>query len=218
MKKSQALKNSFSLVLNLKENLAMILAITGTPPDLNIRTIKSNLGLKGPEAALLFMTSLVDTEQLGVFVINPLVKAFQERNLSGNNGEELLKNLGHSIITSPTVKEEKSINNIVKMLLQGDSILLLDNCDTALVMELRAVEARNVEEPTLETVIRGPKEGFTERLQTSVALLRRKITHPGLCLEEMSIGRFSQTRVMVVYIKEIADRGLVDEVKKGCPA
>lgn len=52
---------------------------------------------------------------------------------------------------------------------------------------MRDWKDRGVTESATETVIRGPKEAFTESLRTNTALIRRKIKDPNLWLETQQI-------------------------------
>jgi spore germination protein KA len=67
-------------------------------------------------------------------------------------------------------------------------------------------------ESTTETVVRGPKEGFTENLRTNTALIRRKIKTPHLWLESKKIGRETVTDVAIMYIDGIANEKVIKEV------
>jgi spore germination protein KA len=69
-----------------------------------------------------------------------------------------------------------------------------------------------VEEPQSQTVIRGPKEGFTENIRTNTALIRRKIKSPDLWIINRKIGRQTQTDVSVMYLHGIADEKIVNEI------
>jgi len=131
-----------------------------------------------------------------------------------NKNVNMLDFIANHVLTMPEIKKLQSISKIISDMLRGNTILMLDKYDVALSCSTRAYESRNVEEPTLETVIRGPKEGFTEKILTNMTLLRYRIASPNLRFKEFWIGKYSQTRVMVVYIKGIAEKDLVEEVKK----
>lgn len=51
------------------------------------------------------------------------------------------------------------------------------------------------------TVIRGPREGFIENLQTNISLIRRKVRNKNLVVEVLCLGQRTNTEVAVVYIK-----------------
>lgn len=71
---------------------------------------------------------------------------------------------------------------------------------------------REVTEPSTESVIRGPRESFTETLRTNTALIRRKIKSPNLWIKSRVVGEVTQTDVAVMYINGIANDKIVAEV------
>lgn len=99
-------------------------------------------------------------------------------------------------------------------LMSGDTILFIDRIGIAVIASTKGGERRSVSEPESQTVIRGPREGFTESIRTNTALLRRKIKSPNLWLEEMQLGRVTQTDIGIMYIHGIVDEKNVDEVRK----
>jgi spore germination protein KA len=97
-------------------------------------------------------------------------------------------------------------------LLSGDSILFIDGCSKALSISLRHWADRGVQEPSSQTVVRGPKDGFTETLRKNTALIRRRIKDPNLWIETQQIGTKTQTDVAIMYLKGVANDKTVAEV------
>lgn len=62
--------------------------------------------------------------------------------------------------------------------------------------------------------MRGPREGFTETLQTNISMLRRRLRSSRLRLEHFTIGRVSRTDVVIAYLKGIARPEIVEEVRR----
>ena len=79
-------------------------------------------------------------------------------------------------------------------------------------MYKRQWERRSVDKPSTEKVVQGPQEGFVETILVNKALLRRKLPHPDMVTEDLEIGRVTQTKVCVTYIKGLAKAELVEEV------
>ncbi len=73
--------------------------------------------------------------------------------------------------------------------------------------------ARGVSEPETETVIRGPREGFTERAGNNAALIRRRIRSPYLHYESLTVGKKSGTQVILMYLSDIVNRAALKELK-----
>ena len=60
----------------------------------------------------------------------------------------------------------------------------------------------------------GPRESFSETLQTSLSLIRRRIKDSNLRIETKSIGTVTKTKVAMVYLKGIANDKIVNEVRQ----
>ncbi len=74
--------------------------------------------------------------------------------------------------------------------------------------------ARSIKEPQTEAVIRGPREGFIERLDPNIALLRNIIRTPKLKLEQYIVGTESQTRVILAYHADFIRKNVLEEARK----
>lgn len=73
---------------------------------------------------------------------------------------------------------------------------------------------RQPEESALETSIRGPKDGFVEDIKTNISLIRRRLNTSSLCLEKYIIGRRSKTNVALMYMEDLIDPKVLDEIQK----
>src|SRR5690606_11934192 len=81
-------------------------------------------------------------------------------------------------------------------------------------IDVREFPTRSIEEPDLEKVTRGSHEGLAETLVFNTAMIRRRVLFRSLRFEIFQVGRRSRTDVAVGYIADIADHGLVDQVKQ----
>lgn len=125
---------------------------------------------------------------------------------------------GHHMVTSALLnvaelKESPLLDDCIQEVLGGNTVLLLEDADTALIVGSCGWPSRSIEEPVSETVVRGPREGFTEAFRTNTALLRRRIKDPNLVLEPYKLGRRSKTDVALVYIRGLTDKALVEEMR-----
>lgn len=98
-------------------------------------------------------------------------------------------------------------------MLSGYSLLFINGESVVVMMDTRNYPVRSPDEPTIERVVRGSRDGFTETLMTNVALVRRRIRDPGLRFETSPVGRRSRTDVSVAYIDDIADKTQIKAVK-----
>jgi spore germination protein KA len=107
-----------------------------------------------------------------------------------------------------------SMQDIVQCIVKGEVVLFVESSTEAYSFKIKDELQRSLEEPTTEVVIRGPQIGFIEKLDINVALIRQRIRTPRLKMERFSAGKLSQTDIAIVYIENIAQQSIVDEIKK----
>ncbi|RXZ77919.1 spore germination protein [Paenibacillaceae bacterium] len=111
------------------------------------------------------------------------------------------------------VDKEQDFNNVVNAVLAGSSALFIEHEGVALLIDAKSFPSRGPEEPSLERVVRGSRDGFVETLMVNVTLVRRRVRDPGLRYEIIKIGKRTQTDVCIAYINDIADPELVDSIR-----
>lgn len=102
---------------------------------------------------------------------------------------------------------------IVKNVLSGTSALFVDGFSSAIILDTRSYPVRSIEEPDIEKVSKGSKDGFVETIVFNTALLRRRIRNPKLSFEVKTIGKDTKTDVVIGYIEGSADTQLLDTIK-----
>ncbi|WP_379136215.1 spore germination protein [Paenibacillus sp. sgz500958] len=105
-----------------------------------------------------------------------------------------------------------SEGQLIQAILAGNAVIVLEGTPSALAVGIAGGQRRGVEEPTSQTVIRGPKEGFNEEISTNLTLLRRKLRTPELKFESHIIGQYTQTKVVLAYIEGLANREVINEI------
>lgn len=110
-------------------------------------------------------------------------------------------------------QETKKFHALVSGLLSGETAVLCQGNNFALLIPSKGGKARGVEEPNSQSVIRGPKEGFTENIDTNIALVRRKIKDPNLWIEDFEVGQVTKTNVAIMYMNGIAQEKVIKEVR-----
>lgn len=106
------------------------------------------------------------------------------------------------------------VDDIVKNLLSGITILIVEGYDRAICIDCRTYPARSVGEPEKDKVMRGSRDGFVETLVFNTALIRRRIRSPKLTMEMFTVGESSKTDVVVSYMKGRVDPEFLAEVTK----
>lgn len=114
----------------------------------------------------------------------------------------------------PHVQVEKGelFSESINKVLAGMSAIFIEGESQVIIMDTRSYPSRSPDEPSIERVVRGSRDGFTETLLSNVALVRRRIRDPGLKLEMHQIGRRTRTDVCLAYIDDIVDKTQVQAV------
>lgn len=82
------------------------------------------------------------------------------------------------------------------------------------MIDTKEYSGRSITEPQAESVLRGPREGFTEILLGNLELVRRRISNPELKFEMLKMGRRSGTQIAICYLDDLVNDKILSEVKK----
>lgn len=185
------------------------------------KTLEEVVGL-GQGFDLVFREMTFGGKKTGLFFINGFVKdtILQEvlKRLTYLTPEDLSSGALRSFfdLYIPHIQVEKTdeLSKAINGVLVGMSAFFIEGEQSAILLDTRIYPVRSPEEPSLERVVRGARDGFTETLVTNVILVRRRLRDPGVKFEVMKVGRRSQTDVCVAYVDDIVDKVLVDAVKE----
>ncbi|NLV86133.1 MAG: spore germination protein [Clostridiales bacterium] len=195
----------------LQKSLDSIKDSLGNSCDVKTHTFKF-----GPEkrfsGAIVFIDGLVSSSTITESILRPIV-SWQPIYKLGFSEDELADLVSGELLCAGEVTKVSLLSELTLGCLSGDTAILLDGCPFGLVVSTKGWEKRNVTEPQAETVVRGPREGFTENLRTNTALVRRKLKSENLRVENLIVGRNTQTDICIMYLDGIADPKVIETVK-----
>lgn len=189
--------------INLKKVITVIKSQTYNNPDIVYREMTIN----DVDIGIVFTESLADRA-----IINDYILEFFE-NIRLYNKE--IKNIHEYIEKNLTINKLIKINNYNDLfynLLSGYTLIIVNGSDivfgidTKLKLDSGVLEAKN------EIVTKGPKDSFTENYQTNIGLIKKRIRSEKLMLDEYIIGTKSQTKVGIMYDRDIASKELVESI------
>ncbi|WAA09071.1 spore germination protein [Fervidibacillus albus] len=200
--------SSLPLFSTLAKNIDEILKAVGYSSDVTVRQVC--LGEKcQSKVAFVFTDGLVDEGIINEFIISPIMNKDDVLAVSQFPLDELQK----MVLQVGNVERLSDFESLFTSILSGDTVILVDGSDEGIVIDTKSWEGRNVTEPQTQTVIRGPHEGFTEGLRVNTSLIRRRIKDKNLWIETRQIGNRTKTDVAILYMKDIADEQVVNEVR-----
>lgn len=104
-----------------------------------------------------------------------------------------------------SIKKEEIVNYINK----GFLIVL---CQRIYAIEVKKNLDRGIATVESELSITGPKDAFSENYNTNVGLIRRRIKSSDLVVKSINIGRYTETKVGILYMDSIAPDNLVKKI------
>jgi stage V sporulation protein AF len=194
------------LSTNLKENIEIMREYLGVEKSFDV--IHLDLNYANKDMAIFFIDGFIKDD---IFLhIMSLLAELKEEDLEEHTLDRLLKRY----IPYVELATERDLINAANQVLAGQTALIVDGIDQAILIDTRTYPARTPQEPDIERVVRGSKDGYVETLVFNTTLTRRKVRDRSLRMEFMQVGRRSKTDVVICYIEDIADVELVENIKK----
>jgi Bacillus/Clostridium GerA spore germination protein len=161
------------LNIDLKQNEQMLREIFHHCSDIDFR----NIHIADQRKALCVSVSgLVDIKYFEQFFLKPMI---DENILQGiHDLIELEQVFKEQVNAFGQIKIVSNMSDLVQNILKDSIAFILDGVSIALIISSQGFEKRSIEEPLSESVIRGPREGFVEYIQTNMILIRRRIRSP----------------------------------------
>lgn len=197
-------------------NLEVIKAEFGNAPDLSVRELLT--GETQPrKAAVIFLKSMVSVET----VIRSVVQALtieSEDLIPGDSGSsktvDLLKTVSLRLPAASELHLMHTFEEVINTIVKGDTAVLIDGISEAIGVEAAHPPTRAPELPTSESTVLGPQVGFTESIDTNIAMIRTRLRTADLAIERLVLGRQSRTEVRLLYLRNIAPKEIVDELRR----
>ncbi|MGB9678918.1 MAG: spore germination protein [Thermoanaerobacteraceae bacterium] len=197
---------------NIDESLEIFEILLGENSDFVIRTFE--VGDKKVRGFLIYIDGMIDKYLINKNVLEPImIETRKIRDLPFTK-KQFFESIKERFFAVSDINEKNKIKDILDSVFGGDTAIIFDGIEQAIIIATKGWAGRSVTESTTESYVRGPKEAFVETLRINTSMIRRRIKHPDFIIENMKIGRYSNTDVSIAYIKSIADIKVVEEVKK----
>ncbi|TSI07919.1 spore germination protein [Lysinibacillus sp. BW-2-10] len=161
-------------------------------------------------ATIIYFSSLVDKKGISEEIIKPLLMNAYESSLEADLKEVIMR----QTLYHADVQQATQLADVVNGLLRGNTVLLIDGIQEGILINTKMIEKRSIAQPETEQVIRGPRDGFIESLETNISLLRDRMPVPQFRVKTMQIGRITKSTVGLFYMDDIANPSLVEDVEK----
>lgn len=163
------------------------------------------------KAFLIFVDGMVDKTSINQFILPQLMNP---DNFKDSSNRSLIDYIMDNVLSITQLTKASDFDKIKVQILNGLTVLFIDKCSEALIMETRGFEKRNIDRPITEQVVKGSQEGFTENLRTNITLLRRIIKNEKLITEIILTGSLHKGNCAILYIEGITNPKIVKEVRR----
>lgn len=178
------------------------------PLDRSFDVIGRDLTIGDREAFLVFIDGFAK-DDIMLWILEQLQKVETTQITTDLIQTLLKKKIGY--IEVETFTDTDVLQTAV---LSGAVGLVLDKEQEGIIIDAREYPARGPQEPDLEKVTRGSRDGFVETIVFNTALIRRRIRDPKLVFEMKTVGKSSKTDVAISYMGEVVDKELLDDIRK----
>lgn len=162
--------------------------------DFKIRRIK----LQNRHTAFFYIEQMIEEQKLNEFLLSDTLQ----------NGP--LEETMNAVSSAETDETRKLIDGI----LADQVVFLSDASRKAKLFSVGQNPLRSIMEPESESIVRGAHDGFVESLETNIHQLRFHIQDRHLSVHYMDIGERAKSKVAVIFVENIANPEIVEEVKR----
>ena len=173
--------------------------------DLQVRTIP----YQGGNAYICYIAQLVDRSGLSDFIVKPMIQYCADSGKTMNAAQTIDR-----ILYSDQCLLGQNLQDVEYNILNGHTIILFSNDAQFIIVNSKKVVNRTVTPPELMYSSRGPRDSFVETLDTNLSLLRYRLKDGNIRIEKKEVGARTKSTVAVVYLADIVNPAVVQEVNK----
>lgn len=195
-----------NLLPNIEENKKMLKEVL--PIDKSFDVIGRDLKFGEINAYLVFIDGFAK-DDIMLWLLENLQNIDKKHSQIHNLQEWIKSQIGYI-----EIETFRDLNKLQNSVLSGAVGLILDNQEEGLIIDVRSYPTRSPEEPDLEKVTRGSRDGLVETVVFNTALIRRRVRDSRLIYEMKTVGKRSKTDVVISYIDDLVDHKLLEMIRK----
>ncbi|MCL2053085.1 MAG: spore germination protein [Oscillospiraceae bacterium] len=199
---------NIQLSASIDENTSNIESILAQTADLLLNPFL----IGGVKCNLVCFEGMVSTQVITNLILRPLSDL--SLNMKNSNSTEIFSHIDCHMLMTIDKSYSADYGDLLKRLMNGFAVLLIDGVATAFSFGVQGFAARNIAEPSSEGNLSGARDGFVETLFSNMSLVRRRMKSPLLKFELFSVAKTSNTDVILAYMTDRVPLELVNKIKK----
>ena len=198
---------SVKISTNLKDNEEYLRNRLKNCQDILIRPMK--LGKEGKtDCLMVYIEVTVSNMMLDDSAIGKMVNHFWE-----SSPESIMEFVSENSLGIADVQKLSDMEKVITALLAGNAVFFLDGYNQAMKISSKGYPNMGVTQAETEKVLRGSREGFSDMVKTSSALIRKRIRDTRMKVEQMEVGVRSHTVIQLLYMDDLVQEELMEEIK-----
>ncbi len=193
----------------LEENIALMDELFSSD-----KTVKSHRfqpqSIPGLRCCIYFIDGMVDSIRINESIIQPICTLSTPAPVR----TPLVDYLQQQVLQVNETAKADRFDSLLRALLYGDTVLFVEGSTQALVLGSKGFTKRSISEPSAETYLKGPREGFTEPLLHNLSMVRRRLRTTALKFEYFTLGETTQTDCCLCYLEDTVDRVALSTLRK----
>ncbi|MCM3670208.1 spore germination protein [Mesobacillus maritimus] len=198
---SQASTKDQSISYQIEDNIKQMKKIFRYPDNQDIKLRECKIGASEKRVAIFFISTITDVRTIEDSAIGPI--------LENKHPDATIKEM----IATQNITSLSTLKEAVQNMNTGNAVIFIEGETSAYAFECANFQGRSVEKAENEVVIKGPKEAFTEKVVVNLSLIRKRIKNEDLMAETVTISTRSKNEVFILYIRNLANEKLVNNIK-----
>ncbi|WP_067932683.1 spore germination protein [Alicyclobacillus kakegawensis] len=199
------------LPAELTEAKRELSALFHLPANKDVVVREFVVGRRRWPALAVFIDGMADKMVINTHILQPLMFLSE---VAEDDAARRMEPITQALLPGNQIELVETWQGVVSGVVAGSTVVFVDGCRQAVVVESKGWEHRSVNLPRTEQVVRGPHNAFTESFRANTGLVRAFLRSERLVTEILSVGRVGKTDVAVMYIEGLTNKSLVDEVKR----
>lgn len=158
------------------------------------------------KVGVIYLQSMTDKKLISESIIAPILEVEKKEDLS-------IQNIKGSVLQNLACKEIENFSDALRAVVEDNVVIFVEGEEKYLKIDAEDFTTRQPSEPPTSSVLRGPREGFTENIKTNISMIRRRIKSDKLVLKNLFVGKYSNTQVSLIYLKGVADKKVLKQIE-----
>lgn len=202
--------NNIKLTSNISENIDIIKSIFNDNESIIYKNFQS-AAENSIKFCVIFSKNLCDIQGILENILKPIMLAKLNNKILP---EARIDYVLDKIIFTCDNNKLKDSDVCTNEILNGHAVLFLEGCIEAISISSELIRERTISEPDSNKVTRGPKEGFTESMETNVALIQQRVHSSYLKIKYRTLGVQTKTKICIIYMENLASEKILRELER----